>query len=111
MTSRHISRYRVGMADLFELLDETELPDACIWRVQRIDSEGEIHRHQLRLSWADYDLFAPGGAIPPIQVAEAVTRYFFRHPVFQPLPRNLDAAIPRRRIPNADAEIAALLRD
>ena len=110
MTTGHGSRYRVPMADLFELLDETELPDACTWRVQRIDPEGGIHEHHLRLSWADYDLFAPGGSIPPIRVAEAVTRYYFEQPVFQPLPARLDAAIPRRRIPGADADIEALIR-
>ena len=110
MTTCHASRYLVPMADLFELLDETELPDACTWRVQRIDPEGGIHEHTLRLSWADYDLFAPGGSIPPIRVAEAVTRYFFEQPVFQPPPSKLDAAIPRRRIPGADAAIEALIR-
>ncbi|MCH2161381.1 MAG: hypothetical protein MK085_05860 [Phycisphaerales bacterium] len=98
------------MSDLFELLDESELPDACTWRVQRIDTEGRIHEHLLRLSWADYDLFAPCGAIPPIRVAEAVTRYFFEQAIFQPLPGRLDAAIPRRRIPGADGEIQAMIR-
>ena len=74
------------MAELFELIDEKESADACTWKVQRIDSQGRIHHHQLRLSWADYDIFAPGGTTPPAQVAEAAVRFMMDRQEFQPLP-------------------------
>ena len=98
------------MAELFELLDETEHPDACTWKLQRVDASGRIHRHELRLTWADYDLFAPGGSIPPVRVAEAVANYMLSREEFQPLPDRLDAAVPRRRIPGADEAINAMIQ-
>lgn len=101
----------MAMAELFELLEETEAADACVWRIQRIDEEGLIHHHHLRLSWADYDLFAPGGTTPPAQVAEAVVRFMLDRDEFQPLPERLDAALPRRRVANADTMISGLIRD
>jgi hypothetical protein len=99
------------MSELFELIDEDEAADGCTWRVQRVDMDGKIHTHQLRLSWADYDLFAPGGTIRPVQVAEAVFRFIIDHDAFQPLPERIDAAVPRRRVPGADDMIANLIRD
>jgi len=98
------------MADLFELLDEVESPEACTWTVQRIDSEGGIHRHSLKLSWADYDLFVPGGSTPPMVVAEAVMTFMLQHDALHPLGPSLDASTPRRRVPDADKIIESLIR-
>jgi len=98
------------MADLFELLNETETPEACTWTVQRIDSEGMIHRHNLKLSWADYDFFVPGGSVPPAVVAEAVMTFMLQHDALHPLGTSLDASTPRRRVPNADQIIESLIR-
>ncbi len=98
------------MSDLFELLDEIESPEACTWTVQRIDSEGGIHRYSLRLSWADYDLFVPGGSTPPAMVAEAVMTFMLEHDALHPLGPKLDASTPRRRIPEADRIIGSLIR-
>ncbi len=95
---------------MFELIDEIEDPTGCTWTIQALDSEGSLQRTRVRLGWADYGVWSPDGGISPERVAEAVVAFALGHPEFSPLPRVLDAAMARRRIPDADAEIGRLIR-
>lgn len=94
-----------------ELLGEREIPQAWEYDAQVLTGVGTVDRRVLRLSWADYQLWAPDGAMPPSRVAEAVLRFVARHPeAFQGI-EVIDAAIARRKVPGADAAIGSLLRD
>ena len=73
---------------MFELIDETEDPTGTTWTVQRIDPEGRLQRSEVRLSWADYDVWTPDGTLPPSRVAEAVVAFVLARPEFDPLPEH-----------------------
>lgn len=92
---------------MFELLEETEHNDSCTWQLQVVLADGKLSHHRVRLSWADYDLFAPDGTTPPANVAEAVVAFMLEQAIFTPLPPLIDAAIPRRCVSGADEQIAA----
>lgn len=94
-----------------ELLAEREVPLAWEYDAQVLTGSGTVERRVLRLSWADYQMWVPDGAIPPSRVAEAVLRFVASNAeAFQGLER-IDAAIARRKIRDADAAIGDLLRD
>ena len=95
---------------MFELIDEIEDSTGCIWTIQALDSEGGLRKTRIRLGWADYGVWSPDGGISPERVAEAVVSFALRHAEFSPLPESLDAAMARRRVPDADAEIGRLIR-
>ncbi len=94
---------------VFELLDERDSPHGTIWTLQWIDRDGALHRSEFRLAWPDYDVWSPDGGLAPSTIAEAVVRFALDRPEFDPLPKVLDAAMPRRRIPGADQLIARLM--
>ena len=94
-----------------ELLAEREAPQAWEYDAQVLTGSGTLERRVLSLSWADYQMWVPDGAIPPSRVAEAVLRFVaLNAESFQGLER-IDASIARRKIRGADAAIGALLRD
>ncbi len=65
-------------------------------------------RHTLVLNWADYDLWSHGASRPE-RVAEAVA-LFYMDRAGEALPaRPLDAATVRRRFPEIDRELPAML--
>ena len=94
---------------VFELLDERDSPQGTVWTLQWIDRDGGLHRSEFRLAWPDYDVWSPDGCLAPSTIAEAVVRFALDRPEFDPLPKVLDAAMPRRRIPGADDQIARLM--
>lgn len=65
-----------------------------------------IARHELRLSWADYNRWSPGGADRPEQVAAAVLRYLYEWNLPEKIPASFDAATLRRLDHEADREIS-----
>ncbi len=85
--------------------------DGCwLFEIEAAAEDGTPpRRHVLRLAWPDYDLLSPGGDVPPERVAGVVFAFMRDRPEFAPLPERLDAAWPRRRIPGADALLAASL--
>ena len=124
MTSQPASLRRVSTADpsrfdriplgprrlMFELIDENEDSTGCTWTIQALDSEGGLQRTRIRLGWADYGIWSPDGGITPERVAEAVVSFALQRAEFSPLPQMLDAAMARRRVPDADVEIGRLIR-
>ena len=95
---------------MFELLDEIESPDAVVWTVQSIDDAGELRRFRLRLAWPDYDVWSPDGGVAPARIAAAIVAVVLSHPIFDPLPELLDAALVRRRLPDGDRLVASMIR-
>jgi hypothetical protein len=87
---------------------EREAEQAWIWHAS-IDAPEGSTLHELRLSWADYNVFCPDGSRTPADVGRAVLSYFAAHRADFPLRERLDAAMARMRFAGADREIAALL--
>jgi len=87
---------------------EREGDGAWTWHAA-IDAPEGSTLHELRLSWADYNVFSPDGTRTPAEVGRAVLAYFAIHRADFPLRERLDAAMARMRFPNADREIAAML--
>ncbi len=68
--------------------------------------EGENRTRSFRLSWADYNHWAPGGDRSPSQIADAVLSFFLHawadaHPEEEP-PQTIDASTVRRLYPRVD---------
>lgn len=87
---------------------EREADAAWIWHAE-IHADGAASLHELRLSWADYNVFSPDGTRTPADVGRAVLRFFARHRADFPLRERLDAAMARMRIAGADREIRGYL--
>jgi len=87
---------------------EREAEQAWIWHAS-IDAAEGSSLHELRLSWADYNVFCPDGTRTPADVGRAVLRFFARHRAEFPLRERLDAAMARMRIAGADREIRGYL--
>lgn len=85
---------------------EREADAAWIWHVEIDGGVGGASLHELRLSWADYNVFCPDGTRTPAEVGRAVLRFFARHRADFPLRERLDAAMARMRFPGADREIS-----
>lgn len=97
-----------------ELLGERELAQSWEYDAQILWS-GEattatrLQRIVLRLSWVDYQYWALDGSVPPSRIAEAVLTLISKHPQRFAGVEIIDASTARRRIPNADAAIRAIL--
>ena len=87
---------------------ERDADQAWIWHASIEAAEGTT-LHELRLSWADYNVFCPDGTRKPADVGRAVLRFFAQHREAFPLRERLDAAMARMRFPNADRAIIAML--
>jgi len=87
---------------------EREAEQAWIWHAS-IDAAEGSSLHELRLSWADYNVYSPDGTRSPAEVGRAVLLFFARHRAEFPLRERLDAAMARMRFPFADRDIAELL--
>ena len=94
-----------------EIRSEREMPNGWLFEAESVvDSSSERHRHELQLSWADYNHWSVDGADPPQRVAEAVVRFLLSRLDPDVLPKRFDAATARRRFSDADQEIPKLIR-
>lgn len=93
------------MAGPFEIVKEREEPAGWSFDIQEIRGDGSLAGIRLTLSWADYDLFCPDGAVPPEGVARAVMDVAAGlWP--EGVPPRFDASFPRKRDPGADRRIS-----
>ncbi|MCH2145402.1 MAG: hypothetical protein MK082_09695 [Phycisphaerales bacterium] len=95
----------------YQVLSEDEGADCWIYEVTLGDPAGESTRHQVRLSWADYDLWVRDGSIEPVRVAKAILEFITGHEAFTPLPGRVDSSHPRRLDSTADDVINRLIRE
>ena len=92
-----------GMAAV-EILSECETDHGWTFRTQVIDGEGALYRHDLHLSWADYNLWS-SGADAPQSVAAAVLGLLSNRLAPGTLRASFDASLARRLVPDADEQI------
>lgn len=96
-----------------EILSERELPNGLAFQASVVDegrARGLARLIEVRLHWADYNLWSVDGADPPERVAAAVVRFAASRAAVAELPESFDAASLRRRYPDADSEIARMVR-
>ncbi len=90
-----------NMPRVVEVLNETDSSNGWVFTVQFITDSGALQVLKLALSWQDYDLYCPDGAVAPEAVARAVACVAWDlWP--EGLPDRLDAAALRRRNHSAD---------
>ncbi|MHC5002305.1 MAG: hypothetical protein ACYTJ0_04205 [Planctomycetota bacterium] len=92
-----------------EVVSERESGTGWIFEIQVLDDDGALRRHRLGLSWADYDLWCPGGEHAPALVAEAVIGFLLARGGPAGLRREFDASLARQLHADADAAIPALI--
>jgi hypothetical protein len=92
-----------------EILSEREGRGGWVFTAQVLDDGGSLRRHEVNLSWADYNLWSASGADEPARVAAAVLRFLLSKQPASEVPARLDAATARRRYPDADARIPRLV--
>lgn len=92
-----------------EIVAEEELTSGWAFAAQALGADGRLMKCELRLSFADYNLWAPDGAIPPVRVAEAVLAFLSARLGGPGLPTRFDAAQARRMFPDADQVIRQFL--
>ena len=95
---------------LIEIISEREAGSGWTFHV-RLEQAGASTEHTLRLSWADYDLWSPGGADAPAAIARAVIAFLLKRTPGGRLQPSFDAATARRRFPDADTQIPKLIED
>ena len=92
------------MQGVFEIIAERETAGGWAFDVQEIRGDGSLAGITLTLSWQDYDLFCPDGAVPPEGVARAVLEVA-RTLWPEGIPPRFDASTPRRKAGDADRRI------
>ena len=93
-----------------EIISEREDPKGWMFETQILDDGGLLSKHQLTLSWADYNLLSPDGGDEPAKVAEAVALYLVSRMPPQQLGPRFDASIARRKFNGADRHISQMIR-
>jgi len=92
-----------------EIVSERDSRSGWTFTAQVLDDGGSLRRHEVSLSWADYNLWSGSGADEPAEVAAAVLRFLLTKLEASEVPARLDAATARRRYPDADAHIPRLV--
>jgi hypothetical protein len=88
----------------------TEHEEDRAWRfdVSVVDAQGRATRHEVRLAWADYELWS-GGVRRPADVAEAVVEALTDALGAEAPPDRFDAALMRRRMEGFDNAVRRAL--
>jgi len=92
-----------------EILSEQQSQRGWMFDAQVLESDGTLRRHQVSLSWADYNLWSPDGSDVPSRVVEAMLDFVLDRLDGDNLPAKFDASLARRRFPDADATIPKLI--
>jgi hypothetical protein len=93
----------------FELLEERESGPGWSWTAQVLHPGGSLSRHEIRLSWADYELWCEGRR-EPAAVAEAAYGYLLEHDAALAARDRVDLSWTRRVGEDADEVIPGLIR-
>ena len=93
-----------------EVISEREFKGGWSFEVQVLDDHGALSRHEVRLSWADYNLWSQDGADEPSNVIEAVMQFVTARTPPHDLPTKFNPSIARRKFPDADVTIPRLIR-
>lgn len=93
-----------------EILSERDAASCWMFSMQVLDDAGALHQHELRLSWADYNLWSADGADSPAKVAEAAMQFLLAHHAPADIPDSFDASLVRRMVADADQHIPSYIR-
>ncbi|MFO0873351.1 MAG: hypothetical protein U0575_05205 [Phycisphaerales bacterium] len=96
-----------------QILSERALPNGLAFQasVRETERAPALARSiEVRLHWADYNLWSIDGADAPERVAAAVLRFAASRVALADLPESFDASTLRRRHADADETIAGHLR-
>jgi hypothetical protein len=93
-----------------EIISEREGAGGWAFDVNVLDDRGVLSTHELRLSWADYNLWSPDGTDEPSNVAEAVVQFLLIRSTAHDLAPKFDASTCRRQFADADSEIPRMIR-
>jgi hypothetical protein len=96
------------VADI-EIISERGDSAGWVFTAQVTDGAGNRRPHDVRLSWADYNLWSASGADEPAAVAVAVLRFLLAGLGAADLKRRFDASVTRRLLPGADEAIPRLI--
>ena len=92
-----------------EITSEREVGNGWTFSIQVLDDDGRLRRHELRLAWADYNLWSGSGADEPARVAVAVMQFLLTRRGADEIPASFDAAMARRWYRDADGHIPQLI--
>lgn len=90
------------MAEI-DVTTETEGENHWAYEV-RVFAEGRTHAYDVRLSWADYDLWSHG-RVPPSKVVEAAFDFLLEREGPESILSSFDCSIIRRYFPDVDKEL------
>lgn len=98
------------MVDVFEIITEHEEAGGWLYEFQSVTEEsGELRKHQMHLSWVDYNHWSATGSDIPQKVAEAVLGFLLSRLTIDDLPDRFDASLARRRFKDADETIPNMI--
>jgi len=92
-----------------EIVAENEVKGGWEFSVQVLSDTGDLRRHRVTLSWADYNLWSADGADQPEKVIEAVMGFLLSRTAAEMLGERFDASMARRKYAEADVEIPKLI--
>lgn len=98
------------MVSQIEILSEGHTKAGWMYDVQVLDDQGDLRRHRVTLSWADYNLWSADGSDEPAKVVEAVVLFLLSRSGAHELAEKFDASIARRKFAAADQQIPKLIR-
>lgn len=93
----------------FELLEEIEDDRSWSWTAQVLHGDGRLTHHEVRLAWADYDLWCDGSR-EPSSVAEAAYAFLMKYAEELAGRERIDLSWVRRIREDADTVIPAIVR-
>lgn len=94
-----------------EIVGEREGPAGWTFVAQVLDDDGRLRRHDVTLSWADYNLWSASGADEPAAVAAAVVEFLLSRCDPDELRGSFDASIARRLHGDADDVLPGFIGD
>ena len=95
---------------IFEIISENEETGGWLYEFQSVtESSGKLHKHQMHLSWVDYNHWSATGSDIPQKVAEAVLGFLLTRLTINDLPDRFDASLARRRFKDADDAIPRMI--
>ena len=98
------------MVAVFEIITEHEEAGGWLYDFQSVTEEsGKLQKHQMHLSWVDYNHWSATGSDNPQKVAEAVLGFLLSRLAISELPDHFDASLARRRFGDADETIPKMI--
>lgn len=98
------------MVEVFEIITEHEEAGGWLYEFQSVTEEsGELRKHQMHLSWVDYNHWSATGSDIPQKVAEAVLGFLLSRMAIAELPDGFDASLSRRLFEDADEKIPKMI--